>query len=181
MVVQVQLHKGLAALLSGVSLAASAAAVALLAQRRLPRVLDVTMAQWTLFLMAFMAIAVPALDREWRPILVPFELARRLEAGGARVYEGRLSETELGYASLTLQHVLPPVATPEAVDAALAAPEPAALLLEPSLYWKHDLRPRVDPALVVPLAAYQHKELWFRTPVLVLNRPARALLERTGP
>jgi len=63
------------------------------------------------------------------------------------------------------------------VRAALAGPEPAALLLEPTLYWKQELLPQVDPALVVPMAAYQHKELWFRTPVLVLNRPAWARME----
>jgi 4-amino-4-deoxy-L-arabinose transferase-like glycosyltransferase len=176
MVAQVQLHKGLALLLSLVSLGASALAAALLARRRLPRVLDVTMAQWTLFLMAFMAVAVPALDREWRPILVPFELARSLEARGAKVYEGRLTETELGYASLALQHVLPAVATPEAVIAVLGAKQPAALLIEPAVYWKQILSREVDPALVVPMQAYQHKELWFRTPVLLLNRPAQALL-----
>jgi 4-amino-4-deoxy-L-arabinose transferase-like glycosyltransferase len=171
-VVQAGLHRGLALLLTLVSAGLSALAVGLLARRRLARVLDLAMAQWALFLVFFMAVGVPALDREWRPILEPFTIVRDLEAKGVRAYQGRLTETQLGYASLELQHVLPPVATPEAARAVLAAPEPAALLVEPTLYWKHDLQPLALPGLEVPLAAAGMREIWYRTPVLVLNRPA---------
>ena len=176
--VQAGLHRREALLLSAGSAALSGFAAWLAARRRLPRVLDVTMVQWTLFLVFFMAVGVPALDREWRPILEPFRLARDLEARGAKVYQGRLTETQLGYASLELQHVLPPVATPAAVRAALAGPEPAALLLEPTLYWRNELQPMGLPGRVVPLAAAQSREIWYRTPVLLLNDPAWALHAR---
>ena len=166
---QAGLHWGLACLLSVVSAGMSAVAVTMMVQRRLPRVLDATMAQWTVFLIFFMAVGVPALDREWRPILVPFTIVRNLEAQGTKVYEGHLTETQLGYASLELQHVLPSVATPAAARAALESPEPVALLVEPTLYWKQDLMPLGLPGQVVPLEAAQAKELWFRTPVLLLN------------
>jgi hypothetical protein len=166
---QAGLHRDLAILLTVVSAGMSAVAVALLVQRRLPRVLDVTMAQWTVFLIFFMVVGVPALDREWRPILVPFDIVHKLEGQGTKVYEGHLTETQLGYASLELQHVLPSVRNPGEVRAALEAPEPVALLLEPTLYWKNDLQPLDLPGQVVPLEAAREKELWFRTPVLLLN------------
>ncbi|MDR3669261.1 MAG: glycosyltransferase family 39 protein [Holophaga sp.] len=179
-VVQARLHAGLALSLSALSAAMSAGAVVMLVQRRLPRVLDVTMAQWTIFLIFFMAVGVPALDREWRPILVPFAIAHQLEGQGARVYEGRLTETQLGYASLEFQHVLPPVATPDAVRAALASPVPVALLLEPTLYWKYDIKPRSFPAQEVPLEAFQIRELAHRTPVLLLNARAGELYQQSN-
>jgi len=174
-VVQAGLHRGLAMLISATSAGLSAVAVLLLVRRRLPRVLDVTMAQWTVFLVFFVAVGVPALDREWRHILEPYEIARKLEGQGATVYQGRLTETQLGYASLELQHVLPAVATPEAVRTALAAPVPVVLLLEPTIYWKHVIQPRAFPCLEVPLEAARFKEIWFRTPVLLLNARAREL------
>jgi 4-amino-4-deoxy-L-arabinose transferase-like glycosyltransferase len=174
-VAQAGLHRGLAALISAVSAGMTGLAILMLAQRRLPRVVDVTMAQWTVFLVFFVAVGVPALDREWRPILQPYEIARSLEGMGARVYEGHLTETQLGYASLELRHVLPPVATPEAVRAALEAPEPVALLLEPTLYWKLDIQPKGFPGREVPLTASHYPEIWFRTPVLFLNPRAWAL------
>jgi 4-amino-4-deoxy-L-arabinose transferase-like glycosyltransferase len=170
--VRAGLHYGLALALSTFSAALSALAAALLAQRRLARVMDLSMIQWTAFLVFFMAVGVPALDREWRPILEPFRIARSLEQAGAKVYQGRLTETQLGYASLELRHALPPVDTPEAVRAVLEAPEPAALLLEPTLYWKHEIQPRAFPGVEVPLAASHSREIWYRTPVLVLNAGA---------
>jgi 4-amino-4-deoxy-L-arabinose transferase-like glycosyltransferase len=168
--VQAGLHYGLALLLSLFSAALSA--VTVVVRRHLPRVLDLTMMQWTAFLLFFMGVGVPALDREWRCILEPYRIARSLEGRGVKVYGGRLTETQLGYASLELQHTLPPVPTAEAVRAVLAGPEPAALLLEPSIFWKHELQLLNLPGRPVPLAAARSKEMWFRTPVLVLNARA---------
>ena len=68
--------------------------------------------------------------------------------------------------------MLPPAATPEAVRAALEAPEPLALLLEPTIYWKQVLKPLALPGVEVPLAAAQSREIWYRTPVLFLNERA---------
>ncbi|MDR3672916.1 MAG: glycosyltransferase family 39 protein, partial [Holophaga sp.] len=169
---QAGMHRGLALLLSGASAGLSAVAVLLVRQRRLPRALDAAMIQWTAFLVLFVAAAVPAMDREWRHILEPYRIARGLERQGARVYQGRLTETQLGYASLELRQVLPPVATPQAVRAALESPGPVALLLEPTLYWRQELEPQGLPGLEVPLEAARFKEIWFRTPVLLLNGPA---------
>jgi 4-amino-4-deoxy-L-arabinose transferase-like glycosyltransferase len=175
-VIQVGGHRGVALLASVLSAGLSALSIRLLARRYLPRVLDAAMVQWTLFLVFFVAVWVPALDREWRPILEPYAIVRDLEAKGARTYQGRLTETQLGYASLELRHVLPPVATPQAVRAALAAPEPVALLVEPTLYWDQVLRPLSLPALKVPLAAYHSREIWYRTPVLLVNAGAWKLM-----
>jgi 4-amino-4-deoxy-L-arabinose transferase-like glycosyltransferase len=174
-VVKSGLHQGLALALSVASAGMGALAVLMLMQRRLPRVLDVAMAQWTLFLIFFVTVAVPAMDREWRHILEPYAIALRLEERGAKIYQGRLTETQLGYASLELQHVLPPVATPDAVRSALETPEPVALLLEPTLYWLQEIKPRSLPGQEVPLEAAHYKEIWFRTPVLLLNARAQAL------
>jgi hypothetical protein len=123
---------------------------------------------------AFPGLRTRFLDprKTFLPILQPFTLARELEARGAKVYQGGLTETQLGYASLELRHVLPPAATPEAVRAALEAPEPVALLLEPTIYWKQVLKPLALPGVEVPLAAAQSREIWYRTPVLFLNERA---------
>jgi 4-amino-4-deoxy-L-arabinose transferase-like glycosyltransferase len=177
---QAGLHHGLALLISAISACFSVLAILLLRQRRLPRVLDVTMAQWTIFLIFFVAVGVPALDREWRPILEPFAMAREIEGRGGKIYQARLTETQLGYASLELQHVLPPAGSPDAVRAALAEPGPVALLVEPSLFWKHELKPMSLPGVEVPLAAAHSKEMWFRTPVLLVNAQAWELLH-PGP
>jgi hypothetical protein len=77
--------------------------------------------------------------------------------------------------------VIPPVATPDAVQAALAGPEPVALLLEPTLYWRDDIKPKGFPGRVVPLEASGIKELAFRTPVLLLNARGWALYQQVIP
>jgi hypothetical protein len=117
------------------------------------------------------------MDREWRPILEPYAIVRELEAQGTRTFQGRLTETQLGYASLELRHVLAPVATPQAVRAALEAPGPVALLVEPTLYWAHELKPLGLPAREVPLAASRSREIWYRTPVLLVNARAWNLIK----
>jgi 4-amino-4-deoxy-L-arabinose transferase-like glycosyltransferase len=179
-VARVGMHPALALLLALPPAALTVTALALLRQRRLPRVLDLAMAQWTLFLVLFLGIGVPELDREWRPILEPFQLARRLESRGARVYEGRLSETQLGYASLEFQHVLPSAASPAAVRAALAEPWPVALLLETKFYWREELQPTLGEVMAVRTVAGGDRKLWDRAPTLVVNEQAAALLKPQG-
>ena len=178
--VQSGLHRGLAALLSLLSAGLSGVAVRLLRQRRLPRALDVTMAQWTLFLVFFMAVAVPALDREWRPILEPFAIARQLEGQGATVNEGRLTETQLGYTSLILQHVLPrgnPAGGPGRRGGPPARGPAAGA--HPLLEARNPAAEEL-PRRRIPLEAARHRKLWFRTPVLLLNAAAWKLQHPGG-
>lgn len=156
----------------------SAWALALMWQRRLPRVLDAILAQFALTLVLFMTFGVPHLDREWRPILEPFRIARVLEQRGARLLEGRLTETMMGYASLEFRHVLPGVGTVEEARKALEGPGPVVLLVEPRFFWKGELQPAgVQGALLTQ--AQSKPKLWDRTPVLLLNSEAQALLTKS--
>jgi 4-amino-4-deoxy-L-arabinose transferase-like glycosyltransferase len=161
--------------LGGIFLAMTVAAMVLLRQRRLPRVLDLTMVQWTLALVVFMGVGVPQLDREWRPILVPFRAARELEQQGVRILEGRLTETQLGYASLEFRHILPSASTAEAVRAAMAVPEPVAMLMEPQLFWGEAIKPLGLPVVEVRTEASRSRKLYDRAPALILNARAAEL------
>jgi len=175
LVLRVGMHWALGLALGAVFLGLSIGAVVLLRQRRLPRVLDFTMAQWTVALVVFMGVGVPQLDREWRPILVPFRAAREMEAKGARVYEARLTETQLGYASLEFRHVLPSAPTVEAVKAALASSEPVALLMEPELFWRDTIKPLGLTVVEVHTEASRSRKLSDRSPALLLNARAAQL------
>ena len=171
---------GLTTALCLLSLLLSGIALALFWQRRLPLVVDWTMAQWTFFLALILVFAVPDLDREWRPILEPYTLARSLEAQGASVHEGRLSETQLGYASLAFRRVIPPAGTSAEVRRLMESPRPAVLLAEPKFYWRQELRPG-GLGEEWPTGASRSWRLWDRAPALILNPAARALLGPPGP
>ena len=138
------------------------------------------MVQWALCLLAVLLFGAPALDRVWRPILEPFEIAGRLETVGARIYEGRLTETQLGYASLAYRHVLPSVASLEEVRQALASPEPVAILLETRHFWRKDIRDRVPQDALVPTQAAYSRKLRDRAPTLLVNPSAEKLLQETS-
>lgn len=170
----------LALVLMVVSLLLSSFTVRLIWQQRFPRALEWTMVQWALCLLAVLLFGAPALDRVWRPILEPFEIAGRLEMVGARIYEGRLTETQLGYASLAYRHVLPSVASLEEVRQALASPEPVAILLETRHFWRKDVRDRVPQDALVPTQAAYSRKLWDRAPTLLVNPSAEKLLQETS-
>ena len=180
LVLRVGMSLALGLALGAAFLALTVGAVVLLRQRRLPRVLDFTMAQWTLALVVFMGIGVPELDREWRPILVPFRMARELEQKGVKVYEANLTETQMGYASLEFKHVLPSLSSPDAVRAALASSEPVAMLAEPRFFWRNTIEPLGLPAVVVPTEASESRKLSDRAPTLVLNLRAAQLFPQPG-
>ena len=135
-----------------------------------------SMGQWFAAIMLFMVLAVPHLDREWNPILEPYQLTKRLEDLGARVYQGGLEEGQVGLVNLTFGHRLPGVETDAAVRAVLARPEPEALLLEPVRFWRRDLRGRMEGGLEIPTGASQSARVWTRAPVVLVNRPALELL-----
>lgn len=164
-----------ALLLSLFTLGLSAFALILLWQRRLPQALDWTMVQWTVVLVMFMGFGVPELDREWRPILEPYKVAKTLESRGARLMHGRLSETMLGYASLEFRHVLPSVGSVAEVKAALAEPGPVVLLVEPKHFWRGELQP-LGLRHEIPTATTTHRKLWDRAPTLLANDAALRLL-----
>ncbi len=150
----------------------------LAARGKLEAALRWTLAQWVATLLLFMGVAVPHLDREWKPILEPFLEARRLEDQGVRVFQGRLEETQVGYASLTFGRVLPRVADAGAVRDALARAEPVALLLEPRHFWRGELGSRAPGATELPTEASRSRRLRDRTPVLLLNHRAVDLLDQ---
>ena len=174
-VARVGMPWGLALVLSLLSAAMSVVTVILMRQRRLPRVLDFTMAQWTLFLLLVLFVMVPHLDREWRPILEPFRIAHQLERQGVKVYECRLTETEMGYASLEFRHILPSAGEPEAVRQALESDQPVALLMDSRDFWRSLIQPRGWPGVEWPTGASRSRKLWDRAPALILNPGAERL------
>lgn len=171
-----QMHWPLALALTLGSVILSVNGFVLVWQRRLPRALDATMLHWALFLVTFLIFSVPYLDRQWRPILEPYHLAHDLEARGAMLYEGKLTETQLGYASLELRHTLPALDEPAALREALDRRAPVAVLAEPTDYWEGQLKPLGLGACEWPTGATTSRLLRSRAPVLLLNAPARALL-----
>ena len=159
------------ALSSGAALLTWAAAAALRVGN-LPRAVQVAMVHWAGFLIVFMALALPHLDQEWRPILTPFRMARTLEAAGCAVFESNLTETQLGYASLEFRHVLPSAPSRPAVEAVLGSSSPAALLMEPHFLQAEQRTPWSFTAVAMPMAASRSGRLRDRTPALILNARA---------
>jgi 4-amino-4-deoxy-L-arabinose transferase-like glycosyltransferase len=175
--VRAQLHWSLALFLSAGSLILSVASLRLLWRRDFPGALDWGMTQWAVFLALFLVFAVPRWDQElWRPLADPYAVALRLERRGARVVEGRLSETQLGFTSLRLRHDVP--STKEASDlrAALAAPSPVVALVEPA--WWASVASEVPGTLVSTAASGLGPSSRNRAPVVLVN-PAAAQL--VGP
>lgn len=171
----------LALLLSAGSLVLCTVSLRLLWRRDFPGALDWGMTQWAVFLALFLVIAVPQWDRElWRPLADPYAVALRLEGAGARTLEGRLSETQLGFASLRLRHTLP--SAPEAADlqAALADPGPRLALVEPG--WWAAVAGGVPAGRVLPTAASAlGPSSRGRAPVVVVNPAALRLADSQAP
>lgn len=157
-------------------LALGAVSWTLAARGRLEAALRWTLALWVATLLLFMVKAVPHLDREWNPILEPYLEAKKLQDQGARVLQGRLGETQVGYANLTFGRILPEVADARAVREALSRAEPVALLLEPRHFWRGELAARAEGAVEIPTEASRSRRLRDRAPVLLLNRRALDLL-----
>ncbi|HET6329337.1 MAG TPA: glycosyltransferase family 39 protein [Holophagaceae bacterium] len=131
-----EMPKAAAAAVSLVSLALSAASLRHLWRRDHTAALNEVMLQWTAFLAVFLVVAVPSYDREaWAPLTHPYEVAQTLEKNGYTVYASCLTETQMGFSSLTLRHDLPTLNDPAKVRAALASPRPVVVLIEP-LHWK---------------------------------------------
>ena len=133
---QGNMPKTAAAALSLGSLFLSAASLRHLWRRDHTAVLNETMLQWAAFLALFLIVAVPSYDREsWAPVTRPYQAARALEKHGYTVYACRLTETQLGFCSLTLRHTLPTLDDPSQLKAALASPHPVVVIIEP-VHWR---------------------------------------------
>lgn len=160
------------------SLLLSFLSLRLLWRRDFPGALDWGMTQWAGFLVAFLVLAVPQWDRElWRPLADPYAVARGLELRGARVIEGRLSETQLGFASLRLRHVVPVVDEAEALREALDSARPVVALVEPG-WWRAELASQ-PPGKVWPTAASGLRPSERdRAPLVVVNPAAAQLAAR---
>jgi len=172
------LHWSAALIMSVLSLVLSVISLRLLWRRDFPGALDLGMTQWAGFLAIFLIFAVPQWDREiWRPLAEPYAVARQLEGRGARVVAGRLSETQMGFASLRLRHHLPEVDEAPALAEALASAQPVVALVEPG-WWTADLLAHM-PGTVLPTAATALRpSMRNRAPVLVLNPAAAQLAAR---
>lgn len=173
-----QLPWGAALAMSLGSLTLSAVSLRLLWRRDFPGALDLGMTQWTGFLAVFLIFAVPQWDLElWRPLADPYAVALRLEGRGARVVEGRLSETQMGFASLRLRHVLPVQDSADRLRAALAVEAPVVALVEPG-WWAAELAAQ-PPGQVLPTAATPLRaSMRHRAPLVVVNPAAAQLLAR---
>jgi hypothetical protein len=171
-----QLHWSAALLMSLASLALSVLSLRLLWRRDFPGALDLGMTQWAGFLVIFLIFAVPHWDREnWRPLADPYTVALRLEQNGARVVVGRLSETQLGFASLRLRHRLPVADEASALAQALASDQPVVALVEPG-WWAVELGLN-PPGAVLPTAATALRpSMRNRAPLLVLNPAASRMV-----
>lgn len=172
------LHWSAALLMSLGSLALSVLSLRLLWRRDFPGALDLAMTQWAGFLVIFLVFAVPQWDQEnWRPLADPYAVALRLEQAGARVVVGRLSETQLGFASLRFRHRLPVADDAPALTRALASDQPVVALVEPG-WWAADLSTN-PPGSVMPTAATALRpSLRNRAPLLVVNSSASRLAVR---
>jgi 4-amino-4-deoxy-L-arabinose transferase-like glycosyltransferase len=169
------LHWSAALAMSLGSLVLSVISLRLLWRRDFPGALDLGMTQWAGFLVIFLVIAVPQWDQEiWRPLADPYAMAQRLERGGAHLVGGRLSETQMGFASLRLRHHLAVADDIPALTKALASDQPTVALVEPG-WWTADLAAN-PPGTVQPTAATALRpSMRNRAPLLVLNPAASRL------
>lgn len=172
------LHWAAALLMSLGSLALSVLSLRLLWRRDFPGALDLGMTQWAGFLAIFLLFAVPHWDQEnWRPLADPYAMALRLEQRGARVVVGRLSETQLGFASLRFRHRLPVADDATSMAQALGSDQPVVVLVEPG-WWAAALAMNPPGAVLPTAATVLRPAMRNRAPLLVVNPPASRLAAR---
>lgn len=172
------LHWAAALAMSLASLALSVVSLRLLWRRDFPGALDLGMTQWAGFLAIFLIFAVPHWDREnWRPLAEPYAAALRLEAKGAVVVAGQLTETQLGFASLRLRHRLPTADDAPAAARVLAGDQPVVLLAEPD-FWSREASLGHLGTVVPTAATTLRPSMRHRAPLVILNPAALRLLDR---
>lgn len=155
---------------SFIGAALSALSIRLLWQRRFHAALDWTMAQWTGVLLLFLVFGVPLRDKaDEQPLREPYALAQRFEQKGARLLEAHLTETQLGFSSLTFRHTLPALNTEAEVRAALEGPEPVVVLAD--AVWCDQHPGLVKPEAESPTGASRIPKMRSRIPLVLISRP----------
>ena len=131
--------------------------------------------QWLLLLALVVWLWVPAVDRQdWEPLQGPYRQALLLRQAGYSLAGAGLSETQLGFSSLTLQQVLPMLERPDQLQSMLDRAEPVAVLVEPG-WWAQVQASGVRGTLVPTEADAVPPKQRGKAPVLVINR------EPSGP
>jgi len=159
----------LAAAISVTAFALGGAAARRLWRRDYPGAFRLAMIQWGLFMASFLVIGVPAMDRrDWLPLQAPYARALAMQQAGASIACAGLSETQLGFASLTFRKVLPVLERPDQLSRALGQPNPVAVLVEPR--WWQEAQALGVRGTVVPTGTDQlPPRRRLRAPVLVVN------------
>ncbi len=152
-----------------------------LRRRDYPGAFRVAMLQWSLFLALLLSFGVPAMDRrDWLPLVDPYRRAQALAQAGAGIACAGLSETQLGFASLTFQRVLPTLERPDQLKALLGQERPQVVLVEPR-WWAAAQAAGVGGRVLPTAADALPPTRRDRAPVLVTNRdPDWASAGRTG-
>jgi hypothetical protein len=139
-------------------------------RRDIPAAFKGVILQWVLFLGVVVLVAVPALDRQnWAPIQAPYFRALALSQKGASLACAGLTETQVGFSSLTLHQVLPVLESPEQLRDLLTQPRPVAVLVEHG-WWARAQAEGVTGIVVPTEADTLPAPRKFRAPVLVINR-----------
>jgi len=140
-----------------------------------PRAFKTAAAQWTLFLAVLLMFGVPAMDRrDWQPLQAPYLEAMVVHRGGARIECAGLSETQMGFASLTFQQQLPDLQDPSQLQGALDQPGPVAVLVEPAFWASAQAQGVVGTVLTTEADGLPPRRRQ-KAPFLVVNRAAHEL------
>jgi 4-amino-4-deoxy-L-arabinose transferase-like glycosyltransferase len=129
--------------------------------------------QVTALLASVLVFVAPVLNQNDQVMAAPFRIAKRMEAGGFRVFEYRLGENDLGYASTILGHDIPSLDSQDQLPAELSQPGPLVVLVDPDA-----IREGAEDARLgtwVDLAEGKGKRLESRTAKLLSNQPMEAL------
>ncbi len=168
--------KGYAAAISAVSLPLSVWSARQLWRKNYHGAFGVTMVHWTLCLSLFLAYGVPSMDRQqWKPLVDPYLRALAMRDAGAELVGAGLTETHMGYASLTFQQMLPTVDRPDQLRALLNRPMPVAVLVEPH-WWERAQADGMKGTVVATAASILQPNRRERTPMLVINAAMAARL-----
>jgi 4-amino-4-deoxy-L-arabinose transferase-like glycosyltransferase len=140
-----------------------------------PRALLAASAQWTLFLATLLVFGVPAMDRcDWKPLQAPYREAMVVHEAGARILCAGLTETQMGFASLTFQQQLPDLQDPSQLQGALDQPGPVAVLVEPA-FWARAQAQGVHGTVLTTEADGLPPRRRLKAPFLVVNQAGRGI------
>jgi 4-amino-4-deoxy-L-arabinose transferase-like glycosyltransferase len=143
-----------------------------------PRAFGTVALQWTLFLAIFQVVGVPAMDRrDWKPLQAPYQQAMVVHQAGARIVCAGLSETQMGFASLTFQQQLPALQDPSQLRGTLDQPGPVAVLVEPA-FWARARALGVVGTVLTTEADSMPPRRRLKAPLLVVNQAGRGLPPR---